>query len=81
MILILNFTDAITHAITHTNHIHFIIGEFCDPHSDTAGIKLSIEKKPEQNSGLGRIQTNNLLITRAMLYPVNFQATWIDGQL
>ena len=36
-----------------------------------------LTKQSEKNSGLNGTQTHDL----AMLYPLSYQATWIDGQL
>ena len=40
-----------------------------------------LKKQPEKNSGLNGIRTHGLDLTGAMLYPLSYQATWIDGQL
>ena len=39
-----------------------------------------LKKQPEKNSGLNGIRTQPC-DTGAMLYPLSYQATWIDGQL
>ena len=69
----------------YENHIKLWIdmSEICDPRSTCSCSQLQLKKQAEKkNSGLHEWDSNPWPCdTDAMLYPLSYQATWMDGQL